>query len=113
MISIIREVDKFMASPFHNRWIEDDFISVYVRKGQHLINGKMYQTFDVANVDTKPEYQGQGHFRNFMLKVESLGLPVYVECILNPELVTMLEKHGYEIIHSYGNIHAIKWTNND
>ncbi len=107
-MSIIDEVDKFMLSSTTNKWIGDNYLMVYVRKGRRIIDGSIYNTFDVANIKNEPKFQCKGHFKAFMLKVESLDLPVFVECIHNPNLVTMLVKNGYNIIKQDYTTHAIK-----
>lgn len=111
-MSICDEVDNFMSSPTPNQWISDEFLSVYVRKSRRLFNNQLTECIDVANISNEPEHRNQGHFRAFMLKVESLGLPVYVEGIHNPELVRMLEKNGYMIIRNFSSVNAIKGIEN-
>lgn len=103
-------IDEFIQSKLPCKWIEGDILAVYLRKGIHLIDGKMLDTLDVANIRSIPkEYRRQGYFKAFMLKIESYGKPVYVECIHNPSLLKMLNKHGYQTIHQDQMIHAIKY----
>ena len=109
MKSIVEQVDEFMNSVSQNLWLDDGILAVYVRKGRHLISREVYNTFDVANIRSlEPEHLGKGYFRTFMEKVESLGLPVYVENIHNPALAEMLEKNGYTIILGHGDVCALK-----
>lgn len=104
--TILNQVDDFMQSIEHNRWLSDDILHIYVRKGIHYIDSQIVNTFDVANIETIPEqYKGQGYFKDFMIKVESLGLPVFVESIQSSELVTMLVKNGYTMV----GLNAIKY----
>lgn len=107
-MTILNQVDEFMTSSLPSRWLGDEHIAVYVRKGHHLINGEMINTFDVANIVQDPEHCSKGYFKAFMQKVESLDLPIYVECILNPKLVEILKRNEYSIIEHYGSIHAFK-----
>jgi hypothetical protein len=110
MKTITDQLDDFMESSFNNLWLNDDILSIYVRKGNHLFRGEILATLDVANIGTIPdEYKGKGHFKRFMKKAESIGLPIWVECIHNPDLVQMLVKHGYIIMDRDG-IHAVKFT---
>lgn len=99
---------EFMESKLKNCWLDDGYILVYVRKGHHLIDGHVCSTFDIANVKIEKEHQGKGYFKKFIELVEGIGLLVYVETILNPNLIEMLRKHGYEIIDNHGSINAIK-----
>jgi hypothetical protein len=61
----------------------------------HLVDGKLLKTFDLASVIIPEDRQGCGIFRDLMLYLESLGLPIYVESIINKKLAGMLKKHGY------------------
>jgi vacuolar-type H+-ATPase subunit I/STV1 len=109
MLSIADQFKKFMESKSTNTWIESDIFHVYVRKGRRYINGVITNTIDIANILSIPiEHRGKGYFKSFILNVESYGLPVYVECIHNPLLITMLSKHGYQLLPS-DDIHMIKY----
>lgn len=103
-------VDDFINSKFPCKWIEGEIFSVYLRKGIHLIDGKLLETLDVANIRSIPtQYRGKGYFKAFIVHLEGYGKPVYVECIHNPLLLNMLVKHGYTTIHDGHSIHAIKY----
>jgi len=113
MKSISEQVDDFMLSNHNNLWLNDNILSVYVRKNYRNINGVLTNTFDVANIKSiKKKYEHKGYFKAFMLKVESLGIPIVVECIHNPDLVDMLERNGYTIISSQYNTDAYKQSFN-
>lgn len=108
MKPIAEQLDEFILSTFRNKWLDDGILSVYVRKGYHMYEGMILNTLDIANISTiSEEYQGKGHFKSFMNKVESVGKPVWVENIHNPLLSRMLVKHGYTLFKN-GGIHAIK-----
>jgi hypothetical protein len=99
MKSNVEQLEEFMGIRERNRWLEDKYFKIFVRKGSHAINGKIYNTIDVANiVPKKYGLQGKGHFREFMIKAESLG-SVYVENIHlpNARLLSILLKNGYTL----------------
>ena len=107
---MIEEYDAWLASSSTNSWVSDGILDIYVRKGYHFFDGVCTYTLDVANISSiEPEYEGHGHFKRFMLHVESKGHPVFVECIHNPLLVEMLEKNGYTIMVRDHSTHAIKF----
>jgi hypothetical protein len=92
---------EFFYSKNRNMWLEDHILSVYVRKGFHIINEEIIDTIDIANISTiNSKYKGKGYFRSFMLAVEGLGIAVYVENIHNQLLLDMLVKHNYEILEN-------------
>lgn len=110
MKHITEQLDDFIDSPVSNKWLNDGILSVYVRKGYHVYDGMILNTLDIANISTISEqYQGKGYFKTFMKKAESIGKPIWVECIHNPLLSRMLVKHGYTIFNN-GGIHAIKFV---
>lgn len=104
-------IDEFMQSTYSCKWIENDILGVYIRKGIHLIHGKVLNTIDIANIRSIPDqYKGKGYFKSFILKIESYNKPVYVECIHNPHLLEMLTKHGYQtVVEGSHTVHAIKY----
>lgn len=102
-----------MESSSTNKWLVDDALSIYVRKGRHRISDStnITSTIDIANINQISEkYEGTGYFRKFMIQVEQFGIPVMVENIYNPKLTTMLKKNGYTILKQDGGTHAIKIT---
>ena len=110
MKSIIEQVDDFMSSNWNNAWLGDNILKVYVRKHNRYFDGSYLYVFDVANIGTIPKkHQGKGYFKALMVKIESLGIPVFVENIHNPALATMLQKNGYTILYHGEDIHAIKY----
>jgi hypothetical protein len=101
MSDIITQLDDFMDSSYRNLWLQDDILTIYVRKSKRIYQGVMVDMIDVANIMTiNPEYKKQGYFKRFMERVESFGLPIFVESInhTNTNLLDMLTKNGYEII---------------
>lgn len=110
MKSVIDQLDDFMLSKHSNIWLEDNILNIYVRKNLRNINNQQVNTIDIANIsEISKKYQGKGYFKAFMIKVESLGIPVYVECIHNPNLTDMLERNGYTILGGQYDTNAIKF----
>lgn len=104
-------LDEFMNSKVPCKWIENDVLGVYIRKGIHRIHGELLNTIDIANIRSIPnQHRGKGYFKSFMLKIESYNKPVYVECIHNPRLLEMLNKHGYQTLIEGHTTHAIKYS---
>ena len=110
MKSIIDQIDDFILSKNSNIWLEDKILQIYVRKNFRYINHQQINTFDIANIPAiQKKYQGKGHFKQFMIKVESLGIPVFVESIQNPNLAEMLERNGYTMLGGQYDTNAIKF----
>jgi hypothetical protein len=109
--SIISQVDDFMQSTDINKWLSDGILRIYVRKGTRYINNNYIDTFDIGSIlDINPTYEHQGYFKMFMRKVESIGIPVYVEHIQNTNItfIDLLRKNGYTILKSKRNTTAVK-----
>lgn len=111
MVPILDHFDKFFQSTHTNLWIGSlDCLHVYVRKSNRYFNHKYINVVDIANISTiHPDFEGKGYFKAFMLHVERHGLPVFVESIHNPLLITMLSKHGYQNVPNNYDIHMIKF----
>ena len=119
MSNILDQVDEFMKNSSRNLWLQDDILSIYVRRSLRKFDGELQRCFDVSNIhQINPKYAGQGYFRKFMEKVEQFGYPVYVESISlsNTHLLRILTKNGYTLINkqygvdeNYGICNAIKY----
>lgn len=82
-----------------NAWVHQGMCSVYMRYGQRIINGVRCRTIEVANVADLPEAEkGRGHFRDFMVELESLveGETLYVENVTTERLEAILRRHGFQ-----------------
>lgn len=95
------DIHKFLKDPHvRNKWLMSTYMSVYVRKGQHLIDGKFRSCFDVANINVPEEFRGQHIFTMWLERVEKkiseFGIEcVFVESILENRLIPFLSRHGY------------------
>lgn len=81
-----------------NKWIGDDNINAYVRKGRLRHDGKTLTTLDIPNVEVPEELQKQGHFSRF-LEAAHAAHPydaTVVENVHNPDLAAFLDKHGWQ-----------------
>jgi hypothetical protein len=95
------ELNKFLASSARNAWIKGKSISVFVRKGNHILDDgtNFTGTPDIANVSVSQKQWNKQIFKTFLLFVESLGYPVFVENVHNPILEDALVRYGYERDH--------------
>lgn len=78
-----------------SRWLEDDKMRVYVRRGMHSIEGKPRICLDIANVTVHEEQQGT--WTDFCWKAQEMN-PwdcLYVECVHNEHLATWLLRNGF------------------
>ena len=95
-------VQRFLASPFRRGWLAiptaNGELHAYVRCGMHLFNGRVYRTFELANVEARPQRNGI-----FFAVTEALRvtLPrdrfdaIYVENVQPPFLRKHLESRGW------------------
>lgn len=106
MDKAIREIRSFVEKNLTSRFaknmsLDGPIIRGYFRVANRLIDGKLAKTFDIARIEVDEKHQGKGHFSSFLDKVEKIGkesgLSIYVESIMNPDLVKMLEARGYAI----------------
>jgi hypothetical protein len=69
------------------KWISDDRIAAYVRKGHHILpdTKQLMTTLDIANVIVSGKYRRQGIFKNFLAEAHNLNpwYATFVENILN------------------------------
>ena len=95
LVEFISDSDKKKFG--NSKWISDDVMQVYVRKGYHLIFGKTHTCLDLANVTVIESKQGQGLWRNFLAEAHSLNPweATYVECVHNQILAQSLLRNGW------------------
>lgn len=84
------------------KWIDDDDMKVYVRKGRHMLQagGKIRVTLDIANVTVDEDKRGQGIFSNFLEHAHEMNPwdATYVECVHNQDLAVFLLKSGWMMV---------------
>lgn len=97
-------IKSFLKSPQRNAWIVEGPYEIYIRRGLHIINGKLAECFDIANIDNR-EVRGTGGFWKLVDEIKSLLETnaavrknityIYVESVLNKRLAKSLPKHGF------------------
>lgn len=78
-----------------SQWLGDDEMKVYVRKGRHMVDGKMRITLDIAAVEVYE--QSQGTFKNFLQRAHETHPwdGTYAECVHNPRLAVFFIRDGW------------------
>lgn len=80
-----------------NSWLKFPKLEVYVRRGQHKINGEIQLCFDLASVYATPT--GKGTFTRFFSEYESAckeaGVVAYIENVQTPRFQQFFERNGY------------------
>lgn len=90
----------FIKSNQRSAWVHSKDISVYLRKSQRVVNGKMLSALDIASIDVEKESQGKGIFTAFLVEAESLGVPIFIENVLTRKFSEFFRKRGYTEIGS-------------
>jgi len=98
--AITNEIRDFLQSGKRNCWIESGDLSVFVRRGFHLIDHEIKNCFDIANINVDAEKRGQGIFTKWLSIAEAeaaqSGLAIiYIENLLNERLQHSLCGLGY------------------
>ena len=82
-----------------NTWIYERDISIYVRRSQRFIDGKVIPCLDIGSVEVIEKHRGIGIFTSFLNRFEEaakkLNRAVFVESILEPRLVSFLNRREY------------------
>ena len=100
MNQIITKLKEFIDSKHRNLWIQDDFMSVYVRKGNHFIEKTILSTLDIASVEVEESKRNQGIWTNFLNQAHEINpyQATYIECVHNIILSDSLVKHGWQTV---------------
>lgn len=98
-------LDQFVADKnLRNIWIQERDINVYVRKSIRMLDRSTTATpcLDIGSVEVHESHRGQGTFTAFLTQFEKaagkLKRAVYVESIINEQLVKFLEARGYKFV---------------
>lgn len=77
-------------------WLKDRRFEMYVRKAVHLNEeGRLTLTLDIANIVCRRP--GRGYFTKLLANLETIAhAPIYIESVINEELVPFLIKRGYK-----------------
>lgn len=91
----MNEIENFLNSKLRNRWIQYQYMKVYVRKAVRQCG----ETFDVATVEVEDEERGKHIFTNWLTTVEELlknsSLSIYVENVMEERFRRFFEARGY------------------
>ena len=92
--------DMFIRSEkVRNTWIYERNIAIYVRRSRRFIAGKVTLCLDLASVEVVEKSRGIGIFTSFLDRFEEaatkLNRAVFVESILEPRLVSFLNRREY------------------
>lgn len=88
-----------MTVPRRNLDIDCFGVSAYFRVAYRSIRGFVCPVLDLARISIAPEYRGRGYLQEILTILESnpQKLPVYIESMLDPDLVPMYERRGYVV----------------
>lgn len=93
-----QDLDQFLAGRLPNRYVYGgDVISLYTRKGKHLIQGAPIQCLDIGSIVVADLYQNRGvgtKVINYVHKINPFRC-TYVESILNDALYDRLKRDGW------------------
>jgi len=93
----------FLDSNFRNQWVRYGPADVYVRKGNHILNGELLHTFDIANINIANEEQQQkGVFTAMVCELRELLTfeyneyhALYVENVQTKYFANHLRRRGW------------------
>lgn len=85
----------FLNSQQRNTWIRVGGVSIYVRKGHHLIDGEIRDTFDIGNINIEPMGTGIGTVVIDMIHDLNPYSITFIENILNPRFYEHLKHAGW------------------
>jgi len=110
---ILSEIDTFLKSSIRNTYVNDDKITMYIRKSQRLVNKKTVKFFDIGNISIDENHWGKGIFTNLISNLISKypDMNIFVESILNPAIETALNKFNFEKQDLYGQINMYRIIN--
>lgn len=104
----MNELIKFLETHTRNSWISIGVYSVYVRRAYHIANGKLLNTFDIANIETAEKNRGKGGFKLLLSDIQRLLESsqylrgeieaIYIESVLNRSLAQTLPILGFELV---------------
>ena len=112
MSNVIDDLKKFIkeseTSFTSSKWLSDDKMQVYIRKGHHLIDGKMKTCLDIANVTVYKK--SRGTFTAFLKEAHELNpwCATFAECIQEPRLINFFLLNGWTPVNNFESFYLIK-----
>lgn len=100
---VLDRVLTFMRSEQRNAWIAgpNGVFRVYARNSRRTLHPTraFFPMLDLATIEVHPDYQRKGIFTKFLTDLEQqVDRPLYIENILNPDLVRFLTRRkGWRI----------------
>jgi hypothetical protein len=86
---------KFLEASYRNKWIHDDKMKVYIRKGYHCINNKFSETLDIASIEVF--IPGNGIGTSFIDIAHTINPfeATYIESVLNEKFLKYLLNNNW------------------
>lgn len=99
-----KALDEFLSGRVRSTWVQEGYASVYLRKSQRYVEGRVVTALDIANIVVDPICWRMGvcteTFR--VLHSNNPYQITYVENVLNNYLFDHLKKAGYILLpHKY------------
>lgn len=85
----------FLKSSYRNKWLSDDKMKVYIRKGHHCIRGNLVKTLDIASIEAYNPGFGIGTSFIDIACTINLFEATYIECIGNTRFLDHLLKFDW------------------
>lgn len=107
---------EFIESTLRNSYITEDTVTIYLRKSMRLIEGRILPCIDIANISVESESREKGKFTDYMnMMIKEYGEEnnLYVESILNPVIIPLLERVGFKKLPHQDNVNMIRLKDND
>lgn len=92
--------EEFIDYRGHSQWVREPGINIYMRKPLIASHG------DIELANMSADSPGKGALTRFLNKYESI-CRFYVENIFNERLIAYLERRGYRITISNGQVCAL------
>jgi hypothetical protein len=85
----------FLKQAYKNKWIYDDKMKVYIRKGYHCINNNLFKTLDIASIEVF--ITGNGIGTSFIDIAHAINPfeATYIESVLNERFLKHLLKDNW------------------
>ena len=98
-MTVIEQLKNFLNSHERNKWIGDEFISVYVRKSRRLSpqEKELISCLDIASVSVVEHEQRKGIFKKFLYEFHEINpySATFVEAVSNEHLYNYLTKENW------------------
>lgn len=89
-----------------NAWLRFEHMEVYLRVGKKLIQGRLTDCIQLANLQTPHKYQRRGTFDRLLREIRTVStdVPIYVEQILNRDFFNALMRRGFSPAREYDGV---------